>query len=284
MGELGHNNPPLDDQLETDHADLIARHEELIAAGRRVPDALDHDSSPRMTQFIKQLTEHEKRIEESRKTAKAPVLAAGKSIDAWFQRWRNPIADLKRACTAKLTAYQKAVADAERLAREKAEAEARRLAEEARRRDEEARREAEAAARERERIERQQREEADAEARAKLETERKAKLRQEVAARERMEAERQRQRNEQLRAEAAAKEAAASDADLSRMRGAKQTSARLKTQWRCAEWDREALDLEALRHYFPAKAIDDAIRSFIAKGGRRLAGAEIVEETTSVVR
>ena len=58
----------------------------------------------------------------------------------------------------------------------------------------------------------------------------------------------------------------------------------LRTFWDFADLDPDMLDLEALRHHFPAEAREKAVRSFIKAGGRELRGVTIYESTTSVVR
>jgi chromosome segregation ATPase len=52
----------------------------------------------------------------------------------------------------------------------------------------------------------------------------------------------------------------------------------LQRYWTFANIDREALDLEPLRHLIPLDGIERAIRAYIDAGGRRLAGVDIYED------
>ena len=80
------------------------------------------------------------------------------------------------------------------------------------------------------------------------------------------------------------KKADAKQADLSRTRGELGSVSSLRTDWVHDGFDREKIDLEALRQHLPADAIDQAIRSFIRAGGRSLRGTSIFEQTSAVVR
>lgn len=73
-------------------------------------------------------------------------------------------------------------------------------------------------------------------------------------------------------------------ADLSRTRGELGSVSSLRTDWVHDGFDRDRIDLEALRAHLPADAIDQAIRSFIRAGGRELRGTKIYEQTQAVVR
>ena len=48
--------------------------------------------------------------------------------------------------------------------------------------------------------------------------------------------------------------------------------------------DRETIDLEALRPHLPTQALEQAVRSFIRAGGRKLEGVRIFENTGTTVR
>lgn len=71
--------------------------------------------------------------------------------------------------------------------------------------------------------------------------------------------------------------------DLSRTRGNYGLSG-LVNKWTFDGFDREKLDLEALRQHLPEEAVKSAIRSYIAAGGRNLRGVSIYEEARAVVR
>lgn len=55
-------------------------------------------------------------------------------------------------------------------------------------------------------------------------------------------------------------------------------------RWVHGHVDRDIIDLEALRAHLPQDAIDQAIRSFIDAGGRKLRGTHIFEETETHIR
>lgn len=205
-------------------------------------------------------------------------------------------------------------AEAEAKAAAEAEAAARRAAEELERK----RREEEAAAR-RELEAKQAAERAEreaAEARKRGEEEATAKAEREAAeakrAAEAAEAERIRKSGEEARAAATAREAnkvadaaetrldravaierqaerledtaAGKPAALARTRGDRGSVSTLQVRWTGAMTSRAALDLEALREHLPEDALEQAIRSFVAAGGRELRGARIFEDRTAQFR
>ena len=148
----------------------------------------------------------------------------------------------------RLTAYQRKVAEEERRRRQEEE---RRQREEAER----ARRDAEARA-----------------AAAQTEEDLEAAVQAEADADE-----------AQAQAERAERATEAGAADLSRQHSASGTVASLRTSWKCTEWRRRDLDLNALREHFADADIEKAIRGFIRAGGRNLSGAQIEEESVSRV-
>lgn len=83
-------------------------------------------------------------------------------------------------------------------------------------------------------------------------------------------------------AEAAETKAAAPTADLTRLHSPLGTTTSLKSfGWKHRNVDRAKLDLEKLRHYIPAEAIDQAIRAYIRANGTpptALAGCEFFED------
>ncbi|NJM13185.1 MAG: hypothetical protein HC889_16130 [Synechococcaceae cyanobacterium SM1_2_3] len=89
---------------------------------------------------------------------------------------------------------------------------------------------------------------------------------------------------------AAERDAEASPAELSRTRSSF-GMAGLRSAWKCNDWKRAELDLEALRQHLPADGIEQAIRSWIRankdglnEGTATLAGVSIINEATTVVR
>lgn len=61
-------------------------------------------------------------------------------------------------------------------------------------------------------------------------------------------------------------------------------TASLRTTWHGEVQDLNALDLEALRFYLPAAALQQAINAFIRSGGRELRGAKIESKSETVVK
>ncbi len=83
---------------------------------------------------------------------------------------------------------------------------------------------------------------------------------------------------------AAAETAGAKPAELSRTRGEIGSVASLRQVWKGEITDRATLDLDALRPYIPAAALDTAINGFVKAGGRELRGAKIYQHTSATVR
>jgi hypothetical protein len=254
---LGHNLPPPDlligetlrEKLAEDHAKLIYRRDELLAAAVRIPDVTDEDIARRVSDFIKQVTAAAKAAEGARVSEKEPYLAGTRTVDGFFKAISDPLDLVKRGIEKKLTLYLREKAEQER--RERMERE--RLA-----REEEERRRREAAEAER-------------------------KLADERTLNEAIEAQ---ARAEQAAAEAikAEKEATAKAAEMSRIRGEYGAVSSLRTTWTFSDLSRAELDLEALRAHIPLDGLERAVRSFIKAGGRQLKGCNIFETTDAVVR
>ncbi len=251
---IGHNVPDpaavLQDELANRHADLTGRRDELLEAVERVPETIDdEDAAQRCTDFIKQLDACLKNTKAARVAEKEPYLNGGRLVDGWFAKISEPIDKAKAGLASRYTAFLRKKEEAERRAREEEERKARQEAERARR-------EAEEAA-----------------AKAQNEVE----LDQAIAADEAA-------RAAEAEAAKAEKQAGAKAADLSRTRGDYGAVGSLRTVWTFKDLDRGKLDLEALRAHLPSDALEKAVRSFIKAGGRELAGVEIYEDRTAVVR
>lgn len=245
----GHNLPPSDEnaflnEIESRHGELLKRRDELVAASERAPETIgDAETAGKAADYIKQLGAHEKTADKARKDEKEPYLERGRWVDGFFKSIAvQGIADIKKAMTGRLTAYQRKVAEEERQRRE---AEERRQREEAER----ARREAE---------EKAQAAQTDEDLQAAVEAEQQAA-------------------EAQARAERAERDAQAGAADLSRQHSGAGTVASLRTSWKCTAYDPATVDLEALRPHIARAEIEKAIRGFIKAGGRELRGATIKE-------
>ena len=251
---LGHNQPENEAQairedLEERHRDILKRASDLLDASTRAPDVVDGDNAGAVGDFIKQITECRKALEGSRVASKEPYLAGGRTVDGFFKAVTTKLDGAKKMIQGRLTKHLREVEAAERKRRE----------EEAR----QAREEAERAAKEA----------AEREAAMQEDTDLDAALDAEKAA-------------EQAKADAAkrAQEAEAKAAELSRVRGDFGSVGSLKTQWVFEVTDRDKLDLETLRPFIPADALDKAGRAFVRSGGRKLAGAAIYQDTVAAVR
>ncbi|MCH7936631.1 MAG: hypothetical protein IH994_06020 [Proteobacteria bacterium] len=249
--EIGANQPPADanpllDRLRTDHADLISRRDELLGGIDRAPEAIeDEKTAGIMADFVqKQIDKFLKRAKAVHADEKEPYLSGGRTVDGF---WHSLIDDIETG-KLKLNAARKKFADDKAAKERKAREEAARLARE-----------------EQERLQREAEEQA-----AKLREEKD--LQAAVEAEEAAEAAR-------LVAEKAAKVAAAKPAEMGRTRGEHGGMTTLKQFWNFSDLDRATLDLEALREHIPAKALDQAVRSFVDAGGRELKGVRIYEDT-----
>lgn len=252
-----HNNPPADlltgdalrEKLLAEHAALLERRDELLAAAERVPPITDDDVAGKVSDYIKQLTALTKTAETHRTSTKEPYLEGGRNVDGFFKTITDPVAKTKDAVQKKLTVYLR---EKEELARQA------RLAEER-------------AARE-------------AAERARREAEDKARAAADAAA---LDAAIEAEKQAEMAAADLAKAAAAAEvkaAELSRTRGEYGSMASLRTQWVFDEIDRTTIDLEALRPYLPTESLNTAVRAFIKAGGRELRGTRIYETTVAAVR
>jgi hypothetical protein len=253
---IGHNTgrvPTPEDireVLAADHADMIARRDELLAGLDRAPKVIESDEvAGRVSDFTKQVMAHAKKVDVTRVDAKEPFLAGGRAVDGFFRPIADSLDAAKKDLGQRITVWQRKKADDERRAREAAEAKARAEAEAARRAAEEAA------------------------ARMRSETDLDAALAAEEAAR--------RAAEEAAKAERAAD---ASAADLSRTRGDYGAVASLRTTWAFEIDDADKIPLDLIRPYIPRAALEQAIRGFIKAGGRQLAGARIFPDTNAVIR
>lgn len=248
---LGHNNPPTDedalrDTLTTRSEDILKRAEELADAADRMPGEIADD--PTKNKFVDYLaiaTAAAKNLEAARVNEKEPYLKLGRFVDGFFGTRRDRLDAAKAKANKILTAYLRKL---------------------------------EAQEREREREEKRIKDEAAAQA-----------LRDAQA----LEAQGKTAQAEEKITQAVIHEAEANKAgeraegkasDLVRARGTAGNTAGLRTTWVGKVDDRAQLDIESLRSHIPADALQKALNSFIAAGGRELRGATIQQETKAVVR
>ena len=252
---MGDNRPPdeadpLRDRLRETHASLVERQARLLDDGENMPENIeDEKTAEHVSDYIKSLTSCIKAFEGARVAEKEPFLKSGRTVDGFFKKLADRLVNVKQAVEHTLTIYQRKKAEEERRAREKEERLVREEAERARR----------------------------------IAQERAAALADEGDLDRAIQAEREagQAAADLVRAE---RETSANAAELSRTRGDKGAVASLRTFWDFDGLDRDTIDLEKLRHHLPQAALESAVRSFVKAGGRGLEGANIFENTTSVVR
>jgi len=246
---IGHNNPPLD--AEGEYRRRIAEeHAELIEraeklAGGKPKDCEDDEYAERLTTFVKKLATTAADLEKLRKREVEPHLKGQRMVNGYFNTIIETLDKTKRAANLKLTAYLRKKEEAEAAARREAAAQLQR--------------------------------EADAQ--------RKAQEALWDAGRP-MEAGEAGRAADKIEKHAEKVEAAAytGGASLAQVRtGAASSSLRRRTVAEIV--DRQALDLEALRPYIPADALQRALNAYVAATkATELRGAKIYETTEASVR
>lgn len=246
----GHNNPPEDTpeeefrrRMADDHTDLINEAEKL-ATGKPKP-CVDDAYADRLTTFTQKLTKTIARIEEVRKTEKAPIIKQGAVIDGYFNGVKARLEATKLAAKASLDPYLKKKAADEQRARVEAAA--------------------------------QMQAQADA-----LAASQKALY---DAGRPVEAGEAGRAANKiEKHAERLVQTAQYQTANVAQVKASSGASASLRTRTVAEIVDRNTLDLEKLRPYFDVAALQKALDMFVKTGGREIKGAAIKDVTETVVR
>jgi hypothetical protein len=251
---IGDNRPPPDadplrERLQSDHADLCSRADELLAAVERAPEVVNEDNAGAVGDFIKQLTGHRKTLDATRVNEKEPYLAGGRGVDGFFRPMMDKLDTAKKAIESRLSAYLRAKEAEERRKREEV---ARRAREEQQRRAAEAAKLAQAA--------------------------RDAKTLEEAIAAE------EAAKNAEADRIKAEKESNAKAAEMSRTRGDFGSVGSLRTFWDFEVLDIHDVPMETIRPHLPIAAVEQAIRGYVKAGGRELPGVRIFENKTAVVR
>jgi hypothetical protein len=254
---------------------LTKRRDDLLGSAARCPAVIaDAETAKRGADLVKAFATLIKNAEAEHASRKAPFLTAGRVVDNVV---KAAIVDesvrTKANVEGRLTAYQRKVEADERRARE---AEAQRQREEAARLAREAAEKLAAAE--------------AAEAAAAKEAEALPLLAGVVAntnvdptpLAEAVIAD-EAARQGAADAEIARRRAAAPPAELSRQRTDLGAVASLRTHWDFRDLNRDQLDLEKLRPHLPQAALEQAVRSFIRAGGRRLRGCDIYENSKTQV-
>ncbi len=140
---IGHNAPPpaplpepevLYAAWSREHAALLARRDQLLAALQRLEAShgagiADEATAGKAADFVLLLEREARHVEELRKSVKAPVLAAGRTLDRLLKtETSDRLADAAARVARLLTDYQVRKIAAEREAREQAAREAREAA------------------------------------------------------------------------------------------------------------------------------------------------------------
>ena len=251
IAKIGDNLPPSDaeilkEKLSENHRLPLDHAAKLIADAANLPaEITDEDGAKARADYIKEITASAKTLEGLRTSEKEPYLKLGRVVDGFFKNVTDSLEDTKRKINQPLSAYlTKKEQERRRKAIEEAEA--------ARLKAEEQRLAAEAA-----------KQANQTEAAATMKTEATIS---EVGA----------QRLEKI--------ADSKAADLSRTRSSSGAVASLRTWWVGEITSLAAIDLEVLRHHISPEALQKAVNSYVAAGGRELVGAKIYEKTEAVTR
>jgi hypothetical protein len=248
---IGHNKPPIDDEA-TLHMELAARQAKILegtgkllaSAGRAPTECKSEEDAKDITTLIKLINDNAKSLEAARENEKAPYWNAGKIVDSFFKSHIGDLTTAKNNVNKPLSAWLTKKADEERRAREET---------------------------------------------ARLERERAARELEAAAAMEKA--------GHNEFAESALSQAAITEQNATKLATSAQAkpahlattrsvsgTASLRTIWVGDVTDRATLDLEALRPYLTADAMQAAVNAFIRSGGRELKGARIYETSSAVVR
>lgn len=247
---IGHNQPPLADRLAIDYAAQVTRRNDLTAALARMPVKIaDQGTADKVADFIKQIGLAGKQAESFHKDEKAPFLIGGRAVDAFFKGITTPLAGLKKSSENLLVAWQRKIAEEERQIRQAAERKARE--------------EAEAAERE------------AAELVSSIEDERglEAAIEAEEAA-----------AKAAAEAETAKQAASAKASTMTKTHTDSGTSSSMSVFWDFKDINPATIDLEKLRTFISADAMEKAVRAMVKSGIHKCGGVNIFKNYKSNVR
>lgn len=148
------------------HAEALAHRDRLLALARKGTTIASADQAQRAASFLKELASFTRTIETTRNDVKAPILDAGRKIDAVAKNLVTEIEAEAKRIGGLLATFQAEEKRKEEEARRKAWEEQERIRLDAERKEREAREKAEADERERQRIAREEQESRDKAARA----------------------------------------------------------------------------------------------------------------------
>lgn len=246
----GHNNPPsmavvLAENLPVHHAQAMKQKNDIIAGVDRMPETIEDDATAKLaTAFIKQIGDVTKENEKTRKATKDPYYQAGITVDDFFKKKLNE--PLARAKTKAQSLLQPYLEKQAEIERKDQEERRKKAEEEARIAREQAAEEA-------------------------------AKNADSFAAEEAQIVADELEKN----AEKVAKKA---DNHKTAVRSDIGGTASSRLVWIGEIADMKTIDLETLRPFFTADAVEKAMRGYIKSGGRNLKGARISEKNVLTVR
>lgn len=247
------------ERLNQDYAALKTTAADLVVEAEAIPGEIpDAETKGKVTSLIKRIRDAKVRIEGMHELEKQPHLRRGQGVDQFFfgiwdvlaKRAKNNRDGIGDVLQKKLTAYDTRILAEEQERRRKAAAEAAEVERKARV--------------ERERLEQEQRDREEAAARARApakieEKEQKAAEASEAASFARVEETVASQAAEQAYIETLAK-----PADIMRQRGDDGTLSTMGTEKFAEITDRKTLDLEPLRAYLKADALQTALNAYAA--------------------
>lgn len=248
--QVGHNNPPSDleilqERLEENTKEIMLDVDELLTSAAKMPAVVDtEEQAGAFTDMIKDLRGSYKKLESTRVAEKEPYLALTRAVDGFFNVPKDKLEEAAAKLKKPLNAYMLKKADEERIEREN---EAKRL-----------------------------REEADARMKSAAEMEKNNPRAANASMVDAQVIEQQAQHAENS--------VNARPAELARSRGSSGAQAGLRTRWVGQLTDRKALDLEALRPYFTEDSLQKALNAAVNAGMREIKGANIIQQTDTVVR
>lgn len=251
IAKIGDNNPPsemelLTARLKMQHDKPLAYAGNLINAAERIPaEITDSETEQKAVDFIKQVVNSKKTLETIRVAEKEPFLTLGRAVDGFFKSVTDNLDAAKIKAQRPLDAHLKRKADEERRKREEEAKEARRIAEE------------------------------QALVAAALE-----KAKQSEAANDML----SQATISDMGADRLEKMAEVKPSELAKARGTTGSVASLRTRWVGEVVSIADLPLDLLRYHISPDALQKAVNSFVAAGGRELKGANIYEKSEAVVR
>ncbi|WP_020695290.1 hypothetical protein [Reyranella massiliensis] len=122
MSNIGHNQPPLAERLDIDHASLAQQAADVLALEALSPIMVDDDLAD-YSERAKSLKGVLSMIEKARKGEKEQINKDAKTVDGFFQKLAKPVQDAADTAVAAINAWQRAKLEEQRR-REREEAEA----------------------------------------------------------------------------------------------------------------------------------------------------------------